>query len=431
MADKAAILAVHLLGREPQAVKVGALVRDDDGSVVFNVAESYLRDPGRPILSLSWYDPDSDEGSRARLVQRAGKIGLYGSLPPWFEGLLPEGALRELVLTEMGPGDHDNFDVLTRLGGDLPGSVLITPETQTPSSAGPLRFRMVRGFPATEPQGLIKFSLAGIQLKFTANSEGERLTVPGAAESGRCIIKVPTERYPGLPEAEFGAMQLAKMVGVTIAECRLCPRDVVRGIPEQILSHGETVLVIERFDRGPGGQRVHMEDAGQIVGATGDRKYTMATTETIVNMVRRFSTDRRADIVEAVRRIVADVLLGNGDNHLKNWSFLFPAAGQIRLSPAYDIVPTILFIPKDQLALRFIGTHKFEDVNFRRFERIARFLQVDPRWIRQEVQATVERAMELWPLAAPELLGERRGRSIVERLSTLQLVKEAAQARRS
>ncbi len=45
--------------------------------------------------------------------------------PHGFPELLPEGALRELVLTEMGPGDHDEFDVLTRLGADLPGAVLV------------------------------------------------------------------------------------------------------------------------------------------------------------------------------------------------------------------------------------------------------------------------------------------------------------------
>ncbi len=132
---------------------------------------------------------------------------------------------------------------------------------------------------------------------------------------------------------------------------------------------------------------------------------------------------RRAGL-EAVRRIVADVLLGNGDNHLKNWSFIFPEPGQVRLSPAYDIVPTFLFIPGDRMALRFVGTHQFEIVNLHRFERVASFVQVDPKWIAREVKATVQRALDLWPMAAPELLGEERGNRIIERLSTLQLVRE-------
>jgi hypothetical protein len=46
------------------------------------------------------------------LASRDNKIGLHGSVPPWFAGLLPEGALRELVFTELGPGDHDQFDCI-------------------------------------------------------------------------------------------------------------------------------------------------------------------------------------------------------------------------------------------------------------------------------------------------------------------------------
>lgn len=419
-----AILGVHLLDGGRGAVRVGTLVRDGDGAVSFTVAEAYLRDPMRPLLSLGWYDPNADAGTRDRLGSRGDKIGLHGTLPPWFAGLLPEGALRTLVLSEMGPGDHDQFDVLTRLGADLPGAVLVVPETQAPASAGPLDLGSVAGFRAVRPDGVVKFSLAGIQLKFSANPDGERLTVPGRDATGRCILKVGSERFPALPEAEHGAMQLARMIGVDTAPCRLVARAAVEGVPDALLAHGEQVLVVDRFDRTAEGGRVHIEDAAQILGAIGDRKYTMATTETVLNMVSRFSTDRRADIAEAVRRVVADVLLGNGDNHLKNWSFRFPGPGQVRLSPAYDIVPTIFFVPGDTLALRFVQTHQFEAVNLRRFERVARFLQLDPRWVAREVRTAVTRALDLWPGAAPALLGDARAAVLVERLGRLELVRE-------
>lgn len=100
----------------------------------------------------------------------------------------------------------------------------------------------------------------------------------------------------------------------------------IDGLPAGLLSGGAMALAVDRFDRPGEGKRLHMEDAGQVVGAVGERKYTMATYETILNMIRRFSTDWRADVLEGIRRIVADVLIGNGDNHLKNWSFLFPGS---------------------------------------------------------------------------------------------------------
>lgn len=425
MARIPAVMGVHLLDASRGPTRVGTLTRDGDGGVSFVVAETYLQDEQRPVLSLGWFDPSSAEGTRDRLAARTQKVAINGFLPPWFSGLLPEGALHEMVLGEMGPGDHDQFDVLTRLGADLPGAVLVTPETEFPASAGPAEMVDTRGFQAPLPSGLVKFSLAGVQLKFTANLHDERLTVPGRGESGRCIIKVASERYAGLPEAEHAGMLLARSLGVNTADCRLVSRDVVEGIPEEMLAHGDQILVVERFDRSSDGNRIHIEDTAQILGAAGERKYTMGTSETVINAVRRFSTDNRSDILEAVRRIVADVLLGNGDNHLKNWSFRFPAPGQIRLSPAYDIVPTVLFMPGDTMALQFIGTRSFETVNLHRFERVARFLDLDPRWMTREVRNIVVKALDTWPALMPELLPRERASALLLRLEGLRIVEEA------
>ncbi|TKT75654.1 HipA domain-containing protein [Aquamicrobium sp. LC103] len=238
-------------------------------------------------------------------------------------------------------------------------------------------------------------------------------------------MKVPPTLYPGLPEAEHAAMMLCRMIGVETAPCRLISTSAIDGIPDAFLSDGPMALVVDRFDRPGGGRRIHIEDGGQIIGAVGERKYTMATYETILNMIRRFSTDWRADVLEGMRRIIADVLIGNGDNHLKNWSFIFPAPGEIRLSPAYDIVPTVLYAPSDTLALRFAGTHSFANVTFRRFRRVAEFLRLDPDWIEREVRTVVNHACDRWPPAVKDLLGDARAHRLIQRLDTLALVAEA------
>jgi serine/threonine-protein kinase HipA len=220
------------------------------------------------------------------------------------------------------------------------------------------------------------------------------------------------------------------MIGINTASCRLISTGAVDGIPEIFLEEGAQALVVDRFDRPDADKRLHIEDTGQIVGAVGERKYTMATYETILNMIRRFSTDWRTDVLEGFRRIIADVLIGNGDNHLKNWSFIFPSPGEIRLSPAYDIVPTILFAPRDTLALKFAGTHNFANVTLRRFRRVAEYLGLDPDWIVREVVATVTSALDQWPKAARELFNEDRARILVERFDTLSLVEETKQYHR-
>ncbi|KQY00467.1 phosphatidylinositol kinase [Rhizobium sp. Root73] len=425
MAKESAVLAVRLVRPDQSMVRVGTLSRDSTGASAFFVDEAYFRDDQRPIVSLSWYVPGDEEATRRRLAGRGDKIGLNGYLPPWFSGLLPEGALRDLVMSEMGPGDHDQFDLLIRLGADLPGAIIVTPETAVPSSVGPIEVQSIRGVAAPLPEGAVKFSLAGVQLKFSAIADGDRLTAPGRAGEGRCILKVPTKQYPGLPEAEYAAMTVSKMLGIDTANCRLTSTKNIYGIDERLLSEGENALVVDRFDRPGAEQRIHMEDGAQIVGAVGERKYTMATYETMLNMIKRFSTDWRADVLEGFRRMVADVLIGNGDNHLKNWSFIFPAPGVVRLSPAYDIVPTVLFAPGDRLALKMAGTYDFSKVSLHRFRRIADFLELEPDWIEKEIKKSVRIALDNWPDMLRTLLPIKAAENLLYRMNQMPLVAES------
>lgn len=424
MAKAAAILGVHLFDPEGHVVRVGTLARDAKGGTAFTPDEAYLRDDGRPILSLRWVQPGDPERTRQRLAARDDKIALYGGIPPWFEGLLPEGALRDLVATEMGPGEHGSFDLITRLGADLAGAVLVVPETaEALDDAGPLKLGRVAGFKAPVPKGFVKFSLAGVQLKFTSSLRKDKFAAPGRAGEGRYILKLDSEKYPNLPEAEFTGMTLARLAGVRTAEFELIPRDRISDVPENLL-FGAHALAVERFDRPSADRRVHIEDMAQILGAVGDQKYVRGNSETILNIIARFSTDWRDDVIEGLRRLVVDVLVGNGDNHLKNWSFIFPARDTVRLSPAYDIVPTVLY-GDATLALSFSGVQRFETISLHQFERAAGYLRLDQAWIRKEVATTVERALDLWPKAMVDLPIDKAARErLLGRWESLALVRE-------
>jgi len=425
MAKTPAVLGVHLIDANACLTRVGTLMRDAGGATAFIVDEIYLRDPQRPILSLQWLVRDSPDETRRRLERRGDKISLHGSLPPWFQGLLPEGALRDLVLTEMGPGDHDSFDLITRLGADLPGALLVIPDSgEAPASAGPLNWDQLAGFKAPLPKGVVKFSLAGVQLKVLATQHAERFTASARSGEGNFILKLASAHYPQLPELEFSAMSLARSLGLDVAPFELVPISRIQNAPEALLV-GEHALAVHRFDRAEGAGRIHVEDAGQVLGVWGERKYTQGNTETVINMIARFSSDWRADVLEAVGRVVVGILIGNGDNHLKNWSFIFPSSGEVRLSPAYDIVPTILYIPKDTLALRFAGIQRFESVRLHQFRRLASLLKVDPDWIEREVRRLTEKALQTWPGLMTDLpLTANQRQRLTERWQTLDLVEE-------
>lgn len=398
-ANRSASLGIYLERSRDESIRVGTLARDQAGHVTFSVDESYLQlGHQRPILSSRWNFPGDEEQTLTQLLDRTDKVAHAGFLPSWFANLLPEGALLELVERQLGPGRHDDFDVISHLGSDLPGAVVARDETA--STAASFQREQIGPLPDAPPR--VRFSLAGIQLKFSMTLSKDKLTIPARNELGDIVAKLPNRRFPGLPEAEFTSMKLAAAAGVEVAGVHLLPTTSVEGLPSEFLSIGKHLLAVERFDRAQN-RRIHMEDFAQIIGAVGDRKYTMSNEETNLRMVKRFCADPIGSVLEAVRRIVVNILLGNHDAHLKNWSLLYLDPVRPTLAPAYDIVPTYAFIPDEMMALQFGGTRTSSLITFRKFERAASYLEVDSRALIREAQNTVKRAVDAWPPVIREM----------------------------
>ena len=47
------------------------------------------------------------------------------------------------------------------------------------------------------------------------------------------------------------------------------------------------------------------------------------------------------------RRLVFNVLMGNGDAHIKNWSLIYDNPLRPRLAPAYDLVSNVAYTTHD------------------------------------------------------------------------------------
>ncbi len=81
--------------------------------------------------------------------------------------------------------------------------------------------------------------------------------------------------------------------------------------------------------------------------------------EKLAFAIKRFDRDGLADIQQFAKRLLVNILLANGDVHLKNWSLLYQAQITPRLSPAYDIVTTSVYIEDEQeYALNFDKNEK-------------------------------------------------------------------------
>lgn len=142
------------------------------------------------------------------------------------------------------------------------------------------------------------------------------------------------------------------------------------------------------------GERIHMEDFAQVFGLFPDDKYERRSYANIAAVVRAEAGEEATDAF--VRRLVFSVAIGNGDMHLKNWSLLYPDGRTATLSPAYDFVSTIPYIPGEELALSFGESRSLDGITkdqVRRFADTAR-LPASPLW---EIAAeTAQRTVEAW-----------------------------------
>jgi len=359
---------------------VGVLRRSSDrgDATRFRFHDSYRQLAARPVLGQVYEDYlDAEWGATQRL-------------PPFFSNLLPEGPMREHLAVQLGIHPDRELYLLVHLGRDLPGAVLVRPLTRFDADDPPPARSNVAA------NARLRFSLAGVQLKFSMLRDGDRLTLPMDGMGGQWIVKLPDQTYPRVPETEFATMSWARAADIEVPECLLVRASQLDGIPAEFLRGPETqCYAIRRFDRRDSGERVHMEDFAQVFGIYADRKYDSKNFESIANVLYRLGGE--PELRACVRRLVFMVLSGNGDAHHKNWSLLYPDGVRPRLSPAYDLLTTVPYLgDNEQLALKFGGSKEFSAVGLTTFERMARKLGVDPTAMSAWVTEDVQRCLDTW-----------------------------------
>ena len=364
-------------------VPVGPLSIDRNGAVEFRWLGSYQPLFPRPVPGLQFLDEaDAVQRSRSRV-------------PSWFSNLLPEGALRELIAKQAGIETLHEYALLNVLGQDLPGAVRVRPaQAQGLGPDIPASAETGTSDPSVEDDAW-HFSLAGVQLKFSGLRTAKSVTIPVSGLGDDWIIKLPETRFGGVPANEFATMAWAQASGIETPETALVALADIVGLPASAAPFGEIhALAVKRFDRPRRGHRVHSEDLAQVLGAYPADKYQRSNYETVGSIVLALSgIDGLRDYV---RRLVFVVASGNGDAHLKNWSLIYPAGVAARLSPAYDQVSTIQYIPGDKLALTLGRSKRRPDVTLAVFQRLARKLNVDEHTVRDAVDESVPASRQAW-----------------------------------
>lgn len=364
--------------------RVGVLTLLPDGRILFSFDESYAADPDRPVLSQSYYSPDGELLTSTKTYS--------GKAPPFFSNLLPEGQLREYLAARGDIKPTHEFHLLSLLGKDLPGAVTATPAE---GFSLPLKNEEEGLSEKNEAEQPLRFSLAGVQLKFSAlMARDGGLTIPASGMGGNWIVKLPSPAYDNIPENEYAMMHMAGEIGIEVPETKLVPLSGIAGLPDFGKLRGTQALAVKRFDRTEDCKRIHIEDFAQVYSIFPEKKYEGVSFTNIAGMVWTLTGEE--GLREFIRRLSYTILTGNGDMHLKNWSFMYRDSRSPALSPAYDMVSTVPYIQNDRLALTFVDTKDMKRCNVRLFKKLAEKAGLPKNLVLDAARETAEKTQETW-----------------------------------
>lgn len=320
-------------------------------------------------------------------------------LPPVLSNLLSEGALREWMAQTLKVHHDDEFPLLAYAGNNLPGGLTAVPlkSGEIPDWALTSRGDKLEAVQMDVSRTNDKFSLAGVQMKFSALRQDGRFNVSTDVGGDSWIIKTPSTAHRAVPENEFTAMKLAQAIGVNIPDIKLVELSGLVNLPDIPLPSEPYAYAIRRFDRTEEG-RVHSEDFAQIFQVYARNKYKRYSYDDIGRALYRMGVGGIIDIQQMSRRMLANILVANGDAHLKNWTVIYPDRVGAILSPAYDIVSTKPYVSnEDGVALNMAKEKRWHEINMHSFERWAERIGVPWSAVQVHIEDAIEIARKTWP----------------------------------
>ena len=304
----------------------GILSQEAGGRCVFAYDESYLQ---TSLPAISYTLPLRDEPH----------LSEYG-LHPFFGNLCAEGWLKDVQAKALSLRGDDRFPLLLAFGTDLAGAVSII----DPDPAEDINIDH------NDPENIAalsaRASLSGVQPKLGAIKEGRVFRPVRRGERATYIAKLPSPTLPDILGLEYVTTQAcaALLKKDMVAEMTLAP---LRGVSER-------ALLIKRFDRTEDGKQIHFEEFNQLLGnRTGD-KYEACYEHMADFIIQNGEICLRAECDTLFRRVMACILTGNTDAHLKNFAMEHTESG-LRLAPCYDLVASACYPQYQTLALGIGG----------------------------------------------------------------------------
>jgi serine/threonine-protein kinase HipA len=291
-----------------------------------------------------------------------------GPTRAFLDGLLPEGESRRTIAEDFNLRATDTYGLIRALGRDCAGAIIVQPSGEPPppdastTTADPLNddalADLVKNL-RSAPLGVsdrVRISLAGVQQKLLlARMPDDRWGRPVDGTPSTHILKPEIRDYPNTVQNETFCMRLARNLGLETAEV------------ETTEIAGRRLIVVRRYDRkiGEDGsvQRIHQEDFCQATSMLPKQKYQKDGGPSLLKLSEVLRSVAVPGSVEALLSATfANVLVGNGDAHAKNFSLLHQRDGRITLAPLYDVMST-LYYNDDRLAMYIDDVRKTNRVS--------------------------------------------------------------------
>jgi len=280
------------------------------------------------------------------LPLRSEPFTTQAGLHPFFDNLAAEGWLEGAQTRFLGKRQATRFELLLTFGQDCAGAVsVVDPEptklVQTlANNLDPIEMAVMSN----------RASLSGVQPKLPVVERDGKFYPTKMGEVSTHIAKFPSREHDDLVMIEYYTMHAYSAVLLTDSIVDLWIGEV-EGFPEQ-------ALIIKRFDREVGGKRIHFEEFNQLLGHPSRAKYDGAYKD-MADFIWETKECLPAEVYRLYLRILAGLLLGNTDMHLKNFAMLHTSDG-LRLTPSYDQVAAAIYPSYKTVALAIGDAHNLE-----------------------------------------------------------------------
>jgi len=292
----------------------------------------------------------------------------YEALHPFFQMNMPEGGLRLAIekATAKHYGSND-LTVLALLGNNQIGSVRYALEDKALVDENEFDLSLehliksddVDLFSELLSRFALRSGVAGVQPKVLLDAKqinNNEVEPKATYPLDSYIVKSWGKEYPELACNEFVCLTMAKESGLTVSPF--------------YLSENSRLLITKRFDINKTGKPIGFEDFCVLQGRSTKQKYD-ASLESCANTIRQFISPeyRKTALYDFFKLTVINVILRNGDAHLKNYGVLYDNLAGYKLgelpkaavvfSPVFDIVSTTPYIKNDSMALSLTGSKRW------------------------------------------------------------------------